>query len=202
MNKFMSKFLGGKNKKEESKKFCQIQFLEMGIALLFILFGIIVLATKAVAEQFIAIFLGIVILLDAALNIYSFITKKTNRIFMLNIVFGVLYIIMAVLLFSNIFHFLNYIAIYFGIYLALCGIKQCITGIVLKMAQEESFLIILIMGILILALGILVIFYPFESFGIIETISIFALLLGLLNIATANLLKNRADAFISKVDND
>ena len=57
------------------------------------------------------------------------------------------------------------------------------------------------MGILIVSLGFLLIFYPFESFGVIEIIAIFSILIGLLNINTSNLLRNRVEKFMSKLDN-
>ena len=45
------------------------------------------------------------------------------------------------------------------------------------------------------------IFYPFESFGIIEIVGIFSILFGLLTINTSNLLRNRVEKFMSKLDN-
>ena len=113
-----------------------------------------------------------------------------------------MYLIIAVLLFTNLIKFINYIIIYFGAFLIIAGLKNLLTAIWLKLIREESFLIVLVMSVLVIALGGLMIFYPFASFTVLDITAIFAILYGLLNINTSNLLRNRVDQFLSKVDND
>jgi uncharacterized membrane protein HdeD (DUF308 family) len=197
VNKFLNTNLEGKE-----KKFNNIKLIEIVISLIFIVLGIILLINETASDSFISIFLGIIILLEAILNIYSSFMPNSNRIFKINVVFGVLYIIVAVLLFTNLIKFINYISIYYGAYLILSGLKQLINSIRYKLIKEDSWLITLTMAILIISLGALLIFYPFESFGVTEIIAIFSILLGILNINTSNLLRNRVEKFLSKVDND
>lgn len=200
MKRMLRRFLNS-NLHGEEKKYNEIKLLEMVMAVLFIIFGIVLLSNKTMSDSAIAIFLGILLIIKAGLNIYSTITENSNSLFKLNIIFGVLYIIVAILLFTNFINFVNYISIYFGLFLSICGVKELINAIRLKMIKEESFLITLIMSIMTLALGILVIFYPFASFGPIDTIAIFAILYGILKINISNLLRNRVTKFLSKVDN-
>lgn len=197
VGRFLNNNLSGKN-----KKYNDVKLLEIIISIVFIIFGIILLLNKTVSDNFIAIFLGIIILLKAALNIYSFVTPNSNSLFKMNIVFGMLYLIISVLLFTNFIKFINYLTIYFGAFLIIAGLKALVNAVRLKLVREESFLIVLVMSILVISLGALIIFYPFASFGALDTIAIFAILYGLLNINTSNLLRNRVDKFLSKVDND
>lgn len=196
-NKFFNKNLIG-----SEKKFNDVKLIEMLISVLFIIFGIILLFNKTISDSFISISLGVLVLFEAALNIYSTVMENSNKIFKINIVFGVIEIIIAILLFTNLFKFMNALVIYYSAYLILNGVKDLITAFFYKVIREDSFLIVFTMAILVISLGLLLMFYPFETFGTIEVIAIFSILLGLLNINTSNLLRNRVDKFLSKVDND
>ena len=156
---------------------------------------------KTVSDKFISTFLGILILVEAILNIYSAVMSDSNRIFKINILFGIIFMLLAIFLFVNPIKFVNYITIYYGTYLIINGIKGFVNSIKYKLIKEDSWLIILVMSILTASLGVLMIFYPFESFGIIEIVGIFSILFGLLTINTSNLLRNRVEKFMSKLDN-
>lgn len=196
INRFLNADLEGKE-----KKYNNIKLLEILIAIVFIAFGIILILNKTVSDKFISTFLGILILVEATLNIYSAVMSDSNKIFKINILFGLIFILIAIFLFVNPIKFVNYITIYYGTYLIINGIKEFINSVKYKLIKEDSWLIILIMSILTASLGVLMIFYPFESFGIIEIVGIFSILFGLLTINTSNLLRNRVEKFMSKLDN-
>jgi len=196
INRFLNADLEGKE-----KKYNNIKLLEILIAIFFIVFGIILILNKTVSDKFISTFLGILILVEATLNIYSAVMSDSNKIFKINILFGLIFILIAIFLFVNPIKFVNYITIYYGTYLIINGIKEFINSIKYKLIKEDSWLIILVISILTASLGVLMIFYPFESFGIIEIVGIFSILFGLLTINTSNLLRNRVEKFMSKLDN-
>lgn len=199
--KFFEKFLGTKLKENE-RAFNKIKLFEILLSLLFILIGIIMILNKTINDSTVGCLLGVLILLEGALNIYSTIMSNSNDLFKANIVFGVLYIIVSILLFTNIIKFLNFLQIYYGAYLTISGVKLIIRAIKLRMIKDESFLIIGAMSLLTIALGLLIIFYPFQSFGVIEIVAIFSILFGILNINNANLMKNRVVKILSKVDSN
>ena len=196
INRFLNADLEGKE-----KKYNNIKLLEILIAIVFIVFGIILILNKTVSDKFISTFLGVLILVEAALNIYSAVMSDSNKIFKINILFGLIFILISIFLFINPIKFVNYITIYYGTYLIINGIKEFINSVKYKLIKEDSWLIILIMSILTASLGVLMIFYQFESFGIIEIVGIFSILFGLLTINTSNLLRNRVEKFMSKLDN-
>ena len=196
INKFLNNNLDGKE-----KKYNIIKLVEIILSVLFVIFGIILFSNNILDVKKISIFLGIFVLLYSILNIYSAISSNSNKLFKMNIIFGAIYAFISILLFTNFIKLVNYLPVYFGAFLVIAGIKQLIVSIRLKMVRESSFLLVLVMSILILALGLLLIFYPFESFDIIELTAVFSILYGLLNINTSNLLRNRVKKFLSKVDN-
>ena len=201
MNRVLGRFLN-LNLTGKGKKFNEIKLIEIVISVIFIIFGIVSLSNKSMSDNSMAIFLGVLILLKAILNIYSFITPNSNSLFRKNIIFGILYFVIAILFFTNFIKFINYIVIYFGAFLIVAGMKKMATSITLKIVKENSFLIVFMTAILMFALGGLLMFYPFTSFTVIDIISIFAILYGILNISVSNLLRNKVSDFISKVDND
>ena len=184
------------NLNDEQKAFYRIKLYEMVLSLLFVLFGIVLLMNKMMSEKAVAISLGLAILVDGVLNIYSNFMPNNDGNYRIDFVFGILYCISALLLFVNVINFINYIQIYYSAYLVLAGIKYLILAIRLKMISDKSFLIVLSMSILTIALGGLLLFYNYVSFTIYELFAIFSILYGLLNLNTSNLLKNRAAEII------
>ncbi len=195
-NKFLNLNLSG-----SSKKFNTVKLIEMIIAFAFIVFGIILLTNKFISDKSIAIVMGIIIILNGANLIYSFIGEDSNKLFKVDIIFGIINLIIAILFFTNLIKFVNYINIYFSIYIIASGIRNAIMALELKLINEDSALYILVSAVLLIGIGLINIFYPFESFGTMETTGIFLILIGLLKFSTANLLRNRVEKFISKVDN-
>ena len=193
--KLIDKLLGSKLKKEQ-KAFNKIKLLEIVISIIFIIVGIIIFMNKTMSATTISIILGIIVLLESALNIYSFVMSNSNRFFRFNMIFGILYLIISLLLFTNLIKFVNALQIYYSFYLMISGIKLLVLTINLKIIKDESFLIMLAMTILNIALGGLLLFYPFQSFTITEVIAVFTILIGLLNINNSNLLKGRVKKII------
>ena len=184
------------NLNDTQKAFYKIKLYEMILALVFVLFGCILLINKVIPEKTIAIALGLLILINGAINIYSNFMPNNDGEYKREFIFGILYCIVALLLFTNIIKFVNYVQIYYSIYLALLGINELITAIRLKMMGDKSFLLVLFMSILVIALGGLLLFYPYVSFTIYELYAIFSILFGLLRLNACNLLKNRAEEIV------
>ena len=102
INRFLNADLEG-----EEKKYNNIKLLEILIAIVFIAFGIILILNRTVSDKFISTFLGSLILVEAALNIYSAVMSDSNRIFKINILFGLIFILLAIFLFVNPANFFN-----------------------------------------------------------------------------------------------
>ena len=200
MKKVISVFFNN-NLDVKERKYNNVKLIEIFLSVIFIIYGIVLFSNNILNTDRIESFLGIIILLYGILDIYSGLGDNSNKIFKLNILFGILYLIIAIMLFTNFIKLVNSLKIYYGVFLIISGIKQLSVSIRLKMVKENSFLLMLVMSILVLSLGGLLVLYPFQSFDIIELVAIFSILFGLLNINASNLLRNRVENFLSKVDN-
>lgn len=200
-NSFLENFLNVSYSGSEMQ-FNRIMLLEMIVSIITIGVGIFLASDNIINESLIKILLGSIVLLTSIINFISFKKYRNNRLFIFNIVFSILYLIVSILFITNLFNFSNYLCIYSGLYLLISGIKYGYYAYILNRVNEDSFLITCATAIITIILGGLLVFYTFESFGIFEVIGIIFILHSVLNISISNLLRNRICKFISKVDND
>ena len=197
----IDKFVG-KNLRKGEKAFNKIRIYEIILSILFIIVGIVIFLNKMISDKTVANILGILIVLEAIINIYSAIMPSSNPLYKPNLLFGILYIIVSVFMFTNIIKFINYLPIYYGAYIIINGLKALLLSINLLRIREESFLVILVMSLLLVAVGNLLLFYPFGSFSSLELVAVFSILIGIINASYSNLLKKRVKKIISKVDSE
>ncbi|MBE6160836.1 MAG: hypothetical protein E7158_01260 [Firmicutes bacterium] len=197
----IDKFVG-KNLKKDEKAFNKIRVYEIVLSILFIIVGVVIFMNKMISDNAVANVLGILIILEAIINIYSAVMPNSNSLYKSNLIFGILYIIVAIFMFTNIIKFINYLPIYYGVYIIINGLKTLLLSVNLLRIKDESFLVILVMSLLIIAVGNLLLFYPFGSFSSLELVAVFSILIGIINASYSNLLKKRAKKIISKVDSE
>lgn len=188
--RFFDSFIGLNLKKRE-KAFNRVKLLESILAVILIIFSIILFTKGFASDKTIGVILGVIVIADGLINIYSTIMPDSNEIYKHNMKFGIIDIIIAFFLMTNVIKFVNFLQIYYGIYLIINGIKALLLSYNLKQLADKSFLIISAMAALILVLGGLMIFYPFQSFTAVEVVAIFSILYGILTINNAYLLKSR-----------
>ena len=188
--RFFDSFIGLNLKKRE-KAFNRVKLLESILAIIFILFGIVLFTKGFDSDKTIGIVLGVILIIDGIINIYSRIMPDSNELYRTNMIFGIINIIIAFLLITNVIRFVNFLQIYYGAYFIINGIKLILLTINLKRLEDKSFLIIGAMAALTLVLGGLLMFYQFQSFTITEVIAIFSILHGVLTINNSYLLRGR-----------
>lgn len=198
---FLEKFFNVDYDREEMK-FNRIMLLEMCLSLLFIIIGVLLFASKISSEGIIRVIIGTFVLAEAIICFISFKSNRNNKLFVFNIIFAVLFMIIALLFYTNLFKFLEFIKIYSSLFFIIAGIKYGYNGIILKSVNEETYLITLTSAIIVFALGGISMFFVFNNYSIYQVLGIFTVLYGMINISISNLLRNRICKFMSKVDND
>ena len=188
--RFFDSFIGLNLRKRE-RAFNRVQLLESILAAIFIIFGIILFTKGFDSDKTVGVILGILVIVDGIINIYSTVMPDSNELYKANTIFGVIDIIVAFFLITNVIKFVNFLQIYYGVYLFVNGLRTLLLAFNLRKLADRSYLIISAMAALILVLGGLIVFYPFQSFTGIEVIAIFSILYGILTINNAYLLKGR-----------
>lgn len=197
----LKKILNPKNLDGENKTMNNIRNFEMLVAILFLILGIVMLINPFISNNVLKVIFGILVLLECGISLFSKIKFNYVSLFKTNIIYSAMLLLIAVCFFFNIFKFLEFLPIYFGSYLILKSIKNIILAFNLKSYKEDYFVIVLVTAIMHLAMGVIVILFPFESFAGLEKIAIFSILVGLLNFNTSYLLREKIVELMSKVDN-
>lgn len=165
-------------------------FITAGITALIGLILLILPASKG--DNVIGIMAGCAFLISGASAIYKYFYRDGAKLYSLNLIFGILYVLLglAIIIFPHLV--VNFVTICLGIYLIVSGAMKISYGFWLRKGEEDSWLITLVTGIMLIVLGILVIYNPFVKLAIPKLTGAFLLITSALDINDTVLLKKRA----------
>ena len=167
------------------------------LSLMEVLLGIIFVIWTSIAIKWLGIFLGILLILYGALQIYFFFKRDSFFLFRYSIMYGVIGIIIGLCFFfvpASSFYFLT---IFFGIFLLTSSIEKGIFSFHLFRIHEASALYLLVSALLGGFMAILLFINPFSHLLLAEVLGAFLMLKGILSFADMMLLKKRARTFLS-----
>lgn len=161
-----------------------------------IIVGICLIFIPDLSNKVIGIITGIIFLLAGANSIYKYIKRDGAKLYTLNIAFGILYLLLGIVIIVFPFSVSEFVTICLGIYVVVNGASKINYGVWLKKGSEESWLVTLVSGILLLIIGILIMFNPFVALTLTRLVGIFLLISGILDLASAILCKQRSKEII------
>lgn len=167
-----------------------ITLIDMSIALLYLILGILFFVNPTMSNMLVSLLTGLVLICNGVSSIFSYIKRESIELFNFNLVFGIVLIIVGIL--AIIFN--NVLSIMLGIYIIIGGIQKVNYGIVLKKFNESSWLITLVTGILYVIIAILAFFTNKNT--IVEVTGICLLAFGLINLINTLLLRRRSNYFL------
>jgi len=165
------------------------------LSFIYVIMGAIFFAIPSLNSILVSILTGVILILNGALYIYSYINKDNIDLFKYNIIYGICLILVGILAF-----FLRKILyIIVGIYLIIISAQKVHYGIILKKLNESSWLLILVIGILYFVTSIITFFANNDNQN--EVIGIVLFGYGLINFVNTLLLRRRSNYFLeSKTD--
>lgn len=161
-------------------------------SILSIIVGLILLFLPAVSNKVVGIIVGIVFLIFGVNSIYKYFHRDGAKIYSLNIVFGVLYSILGVVIILYPFSVMSFVTICLGIFMIINGATKINYGVWLKKGNEDAWLVTLATGIFIAVLGIMLVFNPFTALTLTQLAGAFLMITGVLNLSDTILFKRRA----------
>lgn len=135
----------------------------IGTALITIITGIVLLLVPELSGKVLGIIVGIIFLIEGINSIYKYFHREGAKLYNLNLVFGVIYAVLGVVIILVPSSVVEFITICLGIYMIVNGASKVNYALWLKRGNEDSWLITLATGILVAIVGVLVIFNPFAS---------------------------------------
>lgn len=161
-------------------------------ALLTIIMGIVLLLLPNATNKVVGIIVGIIFLIEGINSVYKYFHREGAKLYNLNLIFGVLYALLGVVIILYPFTVVEFVTVCLGIYMIINGASKVNYALWLKRGNEESWLITLATGILIAIVGILVTFNPFASLTLTKLAGAFLIITGILDFMDTILFRNRS----------
>lgn len=161
-------------------------------AILAILVGLTLIFLPSVSNKIVGIIMGVVILIFGINAVYKYFHRDGAKIYSLNIVFGVLYSILGVVIILYPFSVMEFVTLCLGIFVIINGATKINYGVWLKKGNEDSWLVTLVTGIFLVIIGIMLVFNPFASLTLTQLCGAFLIIVGILNVSDTILFKKRA----------
>lgn len=157
-----------------------------------IVMGVILLLLTNLTNKVVGILTGIIFLIAGLNSIYKYFHREGAKIYNLNLVFGVLYAILGIVLIVYPFTVVEFVTACLGLYMIINGASKVNYALWLKRGNEDSWLVTLATGVLVAIVGVLVIFNPFASLTLTKLAGAFLIITGILDLMDAILFKNRS----------
>lgn len=164
----------------------------IGTALITVITGIILLLVPELSGKVLGMIVGIIFLIEGINSIYKYFHREGAKLYNLNLVFGVIYAVLGVVIILVPSSVVEFITICLGIYMIVNGASKVNYALWLKTGNEDSWLITLATGILVAIVGVLVIFNPFASLTLTKLAGAFLIITGILDFMDTILFKNRS----------
>ena len=161
-------------------------------SILAILVGLTLMFLPSVSNKIVGIIMGVVILIFGINAVYKYFHRDGAKIYSLNIVFGVLYSILGVVIILYPFSVMEFVTVCLGIFVIINGTTKINYGVWLKKGNEDSWLVTLVTGIFLVIIGIMLVFNPFASLTLTQLCGAFLIIVGILNVSDTILFKKRA----------
>ncbi len=182
--------------KKIEQAFHKIIFTEMVFSVIYAILGLIIFLYSDMTNKTVGLLIGIFLLINGFLTIFTFIDKAKINLFHYNLFFGIASIILGIFIMFNPLSILNFLNITLGIWLVVESLNKIFYFFSLKKIKESSSKVILVSAILLFFLGITIIVNPFRSTVITKSVGVFVMLYNIVNLNDLVLLKRRSKNFL------
>lgn len=157
-----------------------------------ILVGLVLVFLPAISNKVVGIIVGVVFLAFGINAVYKYFHRDGAKIYSLNIVFGVLYSILGVVIILYPYSVMSFVTVCLGLFVIVNGATKINYGVWLKKGNEDSWLVTLVTGIFLVVLGIMLVFNPFSALTLTQLSGAFLMIVGVLNVSDTILFKKRS----------
>lgn len=163
------------------------------VSLIMLFVGIILLLNPDFSNKFIGILVGVTFIFSGVNMIYDFVKRDGAKLYSFNIMFGIMAVLLGILLIVYPYSLMKFVTICLGIYFIVYGALKINYSVWFKIGGEDSWVLNLVMGILIIVFGILIMTNPFASLTVTQLIGIFLIIMAILEVTDSILFKKRAN---------
>ncbi len=150
-----------------------------------IIVGTILLFLPDLTNKVVGIITGVIFVLFGLTSVYKYLKRDGAKIYTLNLVFSILYLVLGVVIIIFPFSVIEFVTVYLGLFLIINGATKINYGLWLKRGSCSAWLITLIAGSFLGVLGIMMIFNPFTSYALTQIVGAFLIMSGVINLSDA-----------------
>ena len=150
-----------------------------------ILVGAILLFLPNLSNKVVGIITGVIFILFGLITAYKYLKRDGAKIYSLNLVFAILYLILGLVIIIFPFSVVEFVTVCLGLFLVVNGATKINYGLWLKRGNSGAWLVTLVAGILLGVLGIMIVFNPFTAFALTQITGAFLIISGVLNLSDA-----------------
>ena len=186
-----------KNNWELKGKFNKFILGSWFTSILFLLFGIFLFIKPKLANSLIGYIIGAIVLISGITALFNYFTKKEIRYMNLELIYGIISVLAGITIVFNPLSISSIITIGVGIWMLINGGIKINRSLILKKYNEETWLLLLCIGILTLFSGMLLIFNPFKGTMVVtQVLGIFIIVYSILDSMHWLLVKKRSKEII------
>ena len=150
-----------------------------------IIVGTILLFLPDLTNKVVGIITGVIFVLFGLTSVYKYLKRDGAKIYTLNLVFSILYLVLGVVIIIFPFSVIEFVTVCLGLFLIINGATKINYGLWLKRGSCSAWLITLIAGSFLGVLGIMMIFNPFTSYALTQIVGASLIMSGVINLSDA-----------------
>ncbi|MEG1892397.1 MAG: DUF308 domain-containing protein [Bacilli bacterium] len=185
----MSKIEVKKSTENLFNRMLNYSFITAGLS--FIL-GLILLFLPNITNKVVGILVGISFLVTGIGAIYNYFHREGAKLYSLNLVFGILFAILGIVIILYPFTVMSFVTICLGLYMIVSGCMKINYSFWFKRGSEDCWLVTLVTGILLIIFGIMVLVNPFSSLTLTKLAGIFLIIISVLDVMDTYMFKKRS----------
>lgn len=179
-------------RESKNEQFNKFIISSLTSAVIMAIAGAIMLFLPNLTNKLIGIIVGIIILISGINSLYKYFRRDGAKLYSFNLIFGIMLCILGIVIILSPSSVTTFVTVCFGLYLIVMGANKITYGSWLKVGNDASWLITMVIGGLLVLFGILLIFNPFSALTLTKLVGTFMLLSAILDITNAVLLKKRS----------
>lgn len=177
------------------RKLINISFL---VEILDVVVGLLLVFYTSFSIKVCAVMMGTLVLIHGLFSLIRyFYDGLGSKVFAIDLVLGVTGVILGLFIIFNTFDTLNFLGSLFAIWLIMVGVQRLFYGVKLIKINDEIYPLVCMIGILIVVMGCLVLFNPFDAFMLVtKLVGIFILVNTVFEVMTLRLFKTRTEVLL------
>lgn len=181
---------------KSAEDFSKMLNLSIMICFVLMLMGGLVFFLSNLTTKVIGYICAIACFINAYNIANKFFKRQGAKLYRYNLIFSIILICLGLLLFLIPYSVDSFVTVIFGMYLMTIGGNKINYSMWFKFADDRSWFLTFMIGLLLIIFGFMVIINPFNNLVMNQLVGVFLLFSSILDLTDTIMLKNRAESVV------